>query len=294
MPDLKRIPVQAKLRVERARASNGVFDVVMRTFKRFSEDDGAVYAASLTYYLFFSLFPMLIFATAVLGMVTSIFPDIKADLLDEGLQSFPLLSSMITAETLADVERAAGSLAVISILLALYSGSGAVAALGHALNRINRVENEGNFFQKRLASLKWLAIFAGLVLVSLALGALARWAPAGATLIGIAAGLSLNVLIFLTAFTFLPRTERRWKDVLPGALIAGTVFELLKYFGSLYLSRGAQAREATFGAFATAAGLLVAAYLLAQVTLLAAEVNAVLEERRLTRQSPSRDRRQRG
>jgi membrane protein len=73
--------------------------------------------------------------------------------------------------------------------------------------------------------------------------------------------------------------------VFPGALVAALGFEVLKTFGTWYLERGAAGREATFGAFAAAAGLLVVAYLLAQATLLAFELNQVLEERRTLRQT---------
>ena len=286
MPDLGKIATEAKVRVEKARASYGLVDIAVRTFKRFSEDDGGFYAAALTYYVFFSIFPILIFATAVLGFVTNQYPEIEADLLEESFESFPLINTIIDEEVLVSVQRAAGRLALLSIVLALYSGTGAVVALGHALNKIHRVENEGNFFEKRLGALKWLALFSGAVIGSLVVTSVGAWAPdAIAALIGFAAGLGLNVGIFLTAYKFLPHFPRTWADVLPGALIAGGVFEVLKWFGTLYLDRGAAARSATFGAFATAAGLLVASYLLAQVTLLAAEVNAVLAERRLTRQS---------
>ncbi|MDQ3916329.1 MAG: YihY/virulence factor BrkB family protein [Actinomycetota bacterium] len=286
MPDLKQIPAEAKLRIQRARASYGVVDVAVRTFKRFSEDDGGFYAAALTYYVFFSMFPLLIFATAVVGFVTDVFPGVREDLLERGFESFPLMSELVTEDTLDTVERAAGQLALLSIVLALYSGSGAIVALGHALNKIHRVEDEGNFFVKRLDALKWLAIFAVTVLGSLVIAGWARFVPGvGATIVGLVVGLTLGVAIFATAFKFLPRFRRSWSEVLPGALIAGAVFELLKYAGTVYLDRGAATRSATFGAFATAAGLLVASYLLAQITLLAAEVNAVLAERRVTRQS---------
>jgi inner membrane protein YhjD len=285
MPDLKQIPAQAKLRIEKARARFGTVDVAVRTFKRFSEDDGGFYAAALTYYVFFSIFPMLIFATAVLGFVTDVYPEVEEDLLQRSFEGFPLVNTIIDGEVLRGIQKAAGKLALLGIVLALYSGTGAVVALGHALDKIHRVEDEGNFLVKRLGALKWLALFAVAVLGSLGVGSLARLVPGVGTVLTTAVGAALNVAIFLTAFKFLPHVRRSWKEVLPGALIAGATFEVLKFLGTVYLDRGAAARSATFGAFATAAGLLVASYLLAQITLLAAEVNAVLAERRLTRQS---------
>lgn len=286
MPDFSKIIDQAKLRLERARARYGLVDIGVRTFKRFSEDDGGFYAAALTYYVFFSMFPLLIFGTALLGFATQVYPDLEKDLLEEGLQSFPLIGSVIEPDVLRAIRRGAGGLAVLSVVLALYSGSGAVVALGHALNKIHRVEDEGNFFVKRLDALKWLALFALMVIGSVVVTGWAQWVPGwGATIVALVVGFALDLAIFATAFKFLPHMKRTWGDVLPGALIAAGIFELLKYFGTLYISRGAETRSATFGAFATAAGLLVASYLLAQITLLTAEVNAVLAERRLTRQS---------
>lgn len=286
MPDLSKPVNQAKLRVEKARARYGVVDIGVRTFKRFSEDDGGFYAAALTYYVFFSMFPLLIFATAVLGFVTQIYPDVEQNLLEEGLANFPLIGSIIEPDVLASIRRGAGRLALFSIVLALYSGSGAVVSLAHALNKIHRVEDEGNFFVKRLDALKWLALFALMVLGSLVVSGWAQWVPGwGASILSLVVAFALNVAIFATAFKFLPHMKRSWSDVLPGSLIAAGIFELLKWFGTIYLGRGAEARSATFGAFATAAGLLVASYLLAQITLLTAEVNAVLAERRVTRQS---------
>ena len=286
MPDFNRYIAQAKLRLEKARASYGLVDIAVRTFKRFSEDDGGFYAAALTYYLFFSLFPLLIFATAMLGFTTEVFPELREDLLSQGFEAFPLLSDIVTPSVLDRLEDVAGQLAALSIVLALYSGTGAVTALAHALNKIHRVEDEGNFWTKRLDALKWLAILSVTVLGSLAMGSLAALAPGLlGTWLGHIVGVGLNLCIFMTAFVFLPHVDRAWREVFPGALIGAVAFELLKYLGEFYLDRGASTRSATFGALAAAAGFLVASYLLAQITLLTAEVNAVLAERRLTRQS---------
>lgn len=296
MAVIKRLGAQAKLRVETARSKFAVVDIALATFKRFSLVDGGSYAAALTYYLFFSIFPLLLFAISLLGFLTDGNPELREDILSAGLSSVPLLDQVLTPENLATIEARRQEIALTGALMALYTGSGAVVALGHALNKINAVTEERNFVGKRVRSLMWLGILGGSAVVSLGLGAVAGygaeffgegWAGPVGFILGHLAGFGVGLMIFGSAFKFLPNRELTWGDVLPGAAVAAFAFEVLKELGNWYLQRGAESREATFGAFASAAGLLVASYLISQITLLSAQLNDVLAERRATRQSSS-------
>lgn len=294
MTSARELVAQGKLRLERARARYPLVDITIRVFKRFGEDEGSVYAASLTYYLFFSIFPLLLFAISALGYLTFLNEELRGQLLTAGISQFPLLQSFVSPDALTTAQEQRGVFAVAGLLLGLYSGSGGVVALEHALNKIQHMEEEPGFIPKRIRSLKWLVAVALAAIVSVGLSTLSQ--VIGALLgsgvvvtvllqvVLVVAGIAVSTAIFLAAFKFLPALDRPWKDVLPGALIAGVVFEILKFLGGAYLQSGSQSRAETFGAFAAAAGLLVAAYLLAQITLLASEVNAVLAERRRTRQ----------
>jgi inner membrane protein YhjD len=297
MDRLRRLAAQIKLRIELARARYGFVDTTFRVFKRFSEDDGGPFSAALTYYVFFSLFPLVSGIAAILGFVIRNNPTLQQDILNKGLGQFPLLGQFVNGSNISTVQNKAGVFLLIAVLLALYSGSGAVVALQHALNRIERVPvvDEGNFVAKRLNSLKWLGVLGLLAIASLVLGSVAGFAEgffgAGsssilALVLGHVIGFAVGAGMFVTAFMFLTSEPHGWREVLPGALIASAVFELLKQFGAWYLNRGGAARSAQFGAaLADAAALLVAAYLLCQVILLSAEVNAVLRERRTIRTS---------
>jgi membrane protein len=285
MSFVKNATARAKLQVESARARYGSVDVAVSTFKRYSDGDGGFYAAGLTYYAFFSVFPLVLFSVSALGFVTFLSQDLKQRLLDAGSESFPLIGEILTANNLDRIEEARFSLAAIGLLLVLYSGTGGIVALEHALNRIHGVSEEGTFVQKRLRSLRFLGLIGLIALTSVALGAVGRFIDSSVVgVFALLAGVITSVLLFACAYRFLPQSNLIWREVLPGAVLAGAIFEVLKIVGPTYLASGEEGRNATFGAFAAAAGLLISAYLLCQVALLAAQLNAVLAERRQSRE----------
>jgi YihY family inner membrane protein len=292
--EVKRIPAQLKLRVETLRARNGPLDIAMQTFKEFSLDDGGAHTAALAYYTFFSIFPMLLFGASILGYITLGNEELRQDLLDAALDSFPLLRDIFSPAGLEFIEKRRQELAITGVILALYTGTGAIVAMGHALNKICGASEEPNWIKKRIAALRWLVFFGLGAIASLVLGGASAWATGifeGTTAqvlgwtLGHVTGLVVGVMLFATAYRYLPGKRLSWSEVLPGAVLASFLFELLKEFGTWWLARGAEGREAAFGVFASAAGLLVASFLLAQLILLAAELNDVLAQRRLTRQS---------
>ncbi|MGH2753139.1 MAG: YihY/virulence factor BrkB family protein [Actinomycetota bacterium] len=294
MEALTKVPAWFKLKLETLRSRNAAVDIVMQTFKGFSIADGSTHTAALTYYTFFSIFPLLLFGAALLGYVTLGNETLREDIMDSALNSFPLLRDMFSPKGLDFIERRRQELALTGVVLALYSGTGAIVALEHALNRIHGVRDEATWIGKRIAAARWLLVFGLGAVTSLALGAASSWASGifdGTTaqvlgwLLGHATGIVVGLMLFATAYRFLPARDATWGQVLPGALLAAILFEVLKEVGGWYLGRGAASREAAFGVFASAAGLLVASFLLAQVILMSAELNDVLAERRRTRRS---------
>lgn len=289
-----RLVTQAKLRVERARVRWPWFDIGVTTGKRFSEDDGGFYAAGLSYYIFFSIFPLLLFATSILGFLT-LDESTQKDIFRAGVRAVPLLEDALSPDGFKTIEDNRQGLAVTGFVLALYSGSGAIVALEHALNVFHKVTQEPNFLKKRLRSLLLLAVLGAGAILSVTATSVAGFVTDTlggiggiiASIGGYALGVALSVAIFATAFRILPAASTSWREVLPGAVSGALVFEILKVIGASLMSGGGEGRNATFGLFAAAAGLLVASYLVSQIVLLAAELNRVLAERRITRESAS-------
>jgi YihY family inner membrane protein len=282
------VVARAKARVERARARFGAVDVAVRVFKRYGDDDGGSYAAALTYYIFFSFFPLLLFAAAMLGYLTLGNKELRDTIITEGVKTIPIIEDALKPGGVRTIIENRSGIAFTAAILALYSGSGAIVAFEHALNKLHRLRDEPNWIQKRLKSVKWLALLGIGALVAVGLQAVREWLDnfALASIVFLV-GIAITIAVYATAYKFLPAVQQKWSDVLPGAIVAGVGFTLLNLAGTVYLARGQSARNDTFGTFAAAAALLLASYLISQITLLAAEVNLVLQERRETRHGSS-------
>ena len=285
---VKAIPATAQKTLERARARSGIVDVVVRTFKRYSEDDAGSYAAALTYYSFFAIFPLLLFAAAGIGYATFGNEELTQRLVTRGVKSVPLIRDAMTPDGLTMIQKNKDTIAGIGFALALYTGTGMIVALEHALNKVHRLADEGNWFEKRVKALRWLVVIGLSAAASLGLTSVAStFEGVLGKGLGYLGAFVIDAVIFATAFKFLPAARWPWRDVMPGALVAAIAFSVLKALGASYLAQGEATRNATYGTLAGAATLLVASYLISQVTLLAAEVNATLIERRKTRTAAS-------
>ena len=93
-----------------------------------------------------------------------------------------------------------------------------------------------------------------------------------AWVISLVVGAAVMVGLLVVLYRFVPNRTFRIKDVLPGAILAGVMIELLSLGFPLYerMSRGFNAYGAQFGLFFLLAAWL---YLLSQVLLLGAVYN---------------------
>lgn len=291
--NIKEIPAAAKRALGAGRRRFVVLDVVVQTFEEYGEDDGGSYAAALTYYTFFSVFPLVLFATAVLGYLTFASAQLRGDLVRAGVETFPMLEDIFDAEAISTYITQRRQIAITGLAMAIYAGSGGVVALEHALNVMWDVpkKDEPRWLIKRARSLLWLTVFSATAILSLAFGTAASFSErllrdtafvseTVGFVVGHAGGMVVGLLIFGSAYKFLPAVQLSWRQVLPGALLAAFLFEILKEGAAWYLTQGADTRRATFATFTTAAGLLIVSYFIAHITLICAELNAVLTRRR--------------
>jgi membrane protein len=266
--------------------------IVGHTARSFYDDQMTHHAAALTYYALMSLFPALLLAVSLLGLVGQ-YPatyDAIVGYLREVVPASalsPLDSSLRAA--LRSKGTAATALA-ISVVVTLYGTTGLLEAARRALNVVYRVRNGRSFVRRKATDLASTVVLMALVLVSLVMvfvgGGFARDllgflglgpAVAGAwDVVRWPAALAIAMLVFAFVYYVTPDVaQRSFRRVMPGAAAGVLLWLGASAAFSIYVSKVSDV-GALYGAFAGAI-LLVAWLWLTNVALLSgAELNAEL------------------
>ncbi|HWB65222.1 MAG TPA: YihY/virulence factor BrkB family protein [Mycobacteriales bacterium] len=250
--------------------------------KKFTDDSSGNLAVLITYYTFFSIFPLLLALASILGFVLHGHPSWQAKVEQSALSNFPLIGKAPLPKS--------GSIAaiVIGTLLALYSGLGVAKAAQTAWNTIYCVPESGRpgFLSNNLRALRLVVvgglgmivttIVAGTVTSGTAVGIPVGW---GLTVLGIVVAFLLNTLLFTVVFRWLTVRDVTVRETLPGAAVAAAGLAILQAVASAFISHKLKSARATYGSFGTVIVLLSWFYLQSQVVLLAGQVNVVRQDK---------------
>lgn len=248
--------------------------------KRFGESGAGLLAASMAYYGFFSLFPLLMVLASIAGLVLKGRADLQEQLVRSALSQFPVIGTEIRTEV-GSIE-GSGVAVAVGLGLALWAGLGAVRATQVAMDTVwdvPRKRRPGLPMSIGRASLMLIIlgvfVVGAAVLSGMAAGATEGW-EITLSLLG---SVALNVAMFAVAYRLLTSASVDWRDVLPGAALAGVAWTALLAAGGWIIEERIASSSDVYGTFALVIGLLFWIYLGAQITLIGAELNVVLAER---------------
>ena len=245
---------------------------------KYFDDFGAYLAALLTYYGFVSLFPLLLLLSTVLGFVLSGDQRLQHEVLTSALHQFPVIGG-----DLDQPKRLGGGPVglVVGILGSLYGGLGVAQAFQYAANTAWAVPRNSrpNPFKARGRSLLLLATagsaLLGTTILSILSGGGAGALGAAGRSLTLAASVVINIAVSVFAFRFAPARRLSVRDVVPGAIAAALIWQLLQSFGIIYVRHVVKHASATNAVFAFVLGLLAFLYITATAVLLCAEINVV-------------------
>jgi membrane protein len=281
--------------LDRLRARFGWFDHIVRAYQRFDECNGGFFAAGLTYYSIFALFPVLMVGFAVVGFALSRRPELLSQIDNHIRAAVPSEFGQQLIELMNSAIRARTSVGVIGLATAAWAGLGWMSHLRAALTDMwfeQRLDSRG-YVRTKLSDLLAIVGTFVVILATLGLSALSHAEPMDAALrwlgipeysvfsvifqvVSILVSLLVSWLLFTWMIARLPRESVSLVASMRAGLIAAIGFELFKQVGSVYLQKvlGSPAGAA----FGPILGLMVFAYVSAYLVLLSAAWAATASE----------------
>ncbi len=244
--------------------------------KTFNDNNGNQMAGLMAYYGFFSIFPLLLVLVTVLGLVLHGDPDLQGKIIDSSLASFPVIGQQIRQ----NIHSLNGGVVplVLGALAALWAGLAISNAARTAQDRMWGVPvyRRTSFVDSRLRGLAQLALFGGVNVITTVLdGFVVSDHTVLDTLGALVLSLLLDFSLFVGVFVLLTSHPATVREILPGAIFATIVWELLQHLGSYLVVHELHKLTATYGLFALVLGTLAWLHLGATATLYAVALNVV-------------------
>lgn len=261
-----------------------------QAFVEWLADDGSTLAASVSYYTVFSLFPLLMILTALLGIVLRFSPEAQTaqqQLIEMLSQNISPAVGKQVATVLAEVRTRAlfgGPLALVALL----TGAMAIfAQFERAFDKIWKTENtEARGMLAIIRNALWARLRAFLILLGLGAVMLVVFVtgvimatirpmaeefaggPTFWTMIQTPLIIALYFGIFLLVYKILPKVQVRWSEAARGALLAAILWELGREVLALVLR---SSRYSAYGVFGSLIIIMVWIYVAASILFLGAE-----------------------
>jgi membrane protein len=265
-------------------ATGNSIDIIKRTIDRINEERAAEAAASMAYYGFFSLFPLLLVAVVVVSTVLENMLS-EEQVLEVLLQAFPF-SSQLIEENIQQVLRARSSVGLIGLLGLTWSALGAFTVLMRNINRAWPNTRARDIIRIRLMALVMLAaMIAGLISLFV-FNTVTRYLPKDINEAAEKASSSqmfteimIGLLLFgslLILYWWLPRTKVRWNEAALGALIGTIGISIVTTGVTWFIESGLSNYNLVYGSLGAIVALLFWIYLLSLIIFVGAHLSAAI------------------
>jgi YihY family inner membrane protein len=254
-----------------------VFGVV----KKFTDDNGGVLVANLTYVAFISVFPLLLVLVTILSLAAASNPSFKQAVLNAVARQVPLIGQQLTGNV-QELKRTS-VIGLIAGSAGLAWGSTRLAQAGQfTMAQVWNLPGPSRpgYFQRLGRAFAFLGLLGGAVVVTTLLASRSTYGHHTLPFVVLAEAVAMvvNAGMYLGAFRILTPKGIPARALVPGALTAGIVWTVLQVIG-VYLVHHYLHSNSAYGVFGTVLGLVAWLYIAAQVTVYSAEINVVLARR---------------
>jgi membrane protein len=258
-----------------------------RVVQKFVGDNGLNWAVIIAWKALFAMFPLVLGLASILGLVLNFAGITSTRLYADMVSVFPEPSTRSAIEqALEAVKHQSGVLGLAGLVGLFWAGAGLFGTMEKAFASIHRTRPRP-FVRQKLMGFLMMLLFSALVALVLGTSTLLPalkdlpFLPgllrsgAAALAVQVVTGMVSGCVLFGAIYTVIPNRRMHLRQVWPGAVVAGVLFELVTLLFPLYLevNRGIDRYGSTFALLFL---LMTFAYVVGLVTLLGAEVNSVL------------------
>ena len=259
--------------------------VLVRAGSKALMDRSKDMAASIAFFTFLSLFPLILGLLAISGFF------LTSDAVQDWLRNFLIEILPSSAEFLmGNIEsliRMRGAAGIASVLLLFWSASKMVGALGRGINNALEFKRPYAAYLSPIRNLALTLAVTFLVLVTMAFAPLIeiladldlgiigrRWRAFFNVAASHVSGIAISIFMMYAIYWLVPYKRLPLRELLPGILVAAIAMKLGKELFALYVSNASRF-DVVYGSVSSIIVLLIWLYFSALVVLYSTEVICV-------------------
>jgi YihY family inner membrane protein len=256
--------------------------LIWLSFQDATAPESQLIASSIGYYTLFSLFPLTLLVFAI-----------ASNWLDPLLAEGRIISELefivpgleeLLGENLQNIANARGPVTGIAAVVLIWSASSMFNVLTRAMDRIwgADINHRRSIWRHRTLAVIMVLIITLLLLVASTiegtiLTILNSLLPDALLSVGPYTtrfwAVFLNIVLFSLLYNFLPHVKMSWREVLPGAIVAGFLWQGAKYVFLYFVANFLSRSNLVYGSFGTIIAFLTWTYLSSLILLGGAYLN---------------------
>lgn len=261
--------------------ANGWLGVLAGAAREALKPDAGLTAAAIAYYALLSLFPVTILSISIASFAFG--PMIGEQLIVRRLEFIAPYLGHLLGQNLTEIIQTRGPVSVLALVGLVWSASTIFTTLTQTLNKIWINKRNRPVWKQRSLGILFVLIFVGPVLfmASFAGSVYANiriWLPneiiplIGLIRLGVA--VLLDIALFMFIYILLPHGASTWREVLPGAIGAGLLWEFAKNAFLLFVSTYISMSNLVYGSVSAIIAFLLWAYVSGIIFLFGAFLSA--------------------
>lgn len=263
--------------------NQGWLGIMLAAVRNTLTSESSFAAAAISYFALFSFFPLVLFTSVIAS--TWLAPILDRSQIISQLDFVAPALGYLLENHLQRIVGLEQTITGISLISLIWSSSNIFYVLTRTLDRIWRVRKRRPVWQHRgMAVLSVLVISSILLLSSIAystiISVVQLFTPSQLRQFGGFASeiatVTAGVLLFALVYRFLPHSAVQWRDIIPGALGAGLLWEAVKRIFFLYATQYLAQSSLTqliYGSVATIIAFLGWSYASSLIFIFGAYVN---------------------